>query len=89
MLPPARRGRTRVRREGPIDFFHYDFYAQALSRIERAHPLDLVDVNAMLERGLIERSLTRDLFARIEPELYRYPAIDPPSFRARLEQALA
>jgi len=87
---PGWRDRCRfVQREGPIDFFHYDFYAQALSKIERAHPLDLVDVNAMLERGLIERSLTRDLFARIEPELYRYPAIDPPSFRARLEQALA
>jgi hypothetical protein len=30
----------------------------------------------------------RDLFEAIEPRLHRYPAIDPPSFRKRLDKAL-
>lgn len=86
---PGWRDRCRfVEREGPVDFFHYDFYAQALAKIERSHPLDLVDVRAMLDRGLVDRKAARDFFARIEPDLYRYPAIDSASFRARVEAAL-
>jgi hypothetical protein len=43
----------------------------------------------MLERGLVEREKLRAFFASIEPRLYRFPAIDPPSFRAAVERALA
>jgi hypothetical protein len=87
-LPGWRDRCSFVQREESLDFFHYDFYAQALAKIERAHPLDLTDVRAMLDRGLIEPARARDLFERIEPELYRYPAVDPPSFRARVETEL-
>jgi hypothetical protein len=31
----------------------------------------------------------RELYDAIEPDLHRYPAVDPRSFRARLEQFLA
>jgi hypothetical protein len=30
----------------------------------------------------------RAAFAAIEPQLYRYPAIDPPAFRRAVEAAL-
>jgi hypothetical protein len=40
-----------VIREGSIDFHHYDFYAQALSKIERAHARDVTDVREMAVRG--------------------------------------
>ena len=73
-------------REGVIDFFHYDFYAQALSKIERSHARDLLDVRAMSERGLIEPARMIEFLASIEPELYRYPAIDPPTLRAAVER---
>ena len=56
---------------------------------ERGHDRDLSDVHEMLARGLIESERVLDLFAQIEPELYRYPAIDPPSFRRRVERFLA
>ena len=39
-----------IAREGGIDFFHYDFYAQALAKIERGHNTDLLDVRQMIER---------------------------------------
>lgn len=69
-----------------LSFLHYDFYAQALSKLERAHVKDLLDAGEMLRRGLVERAELLRLFSAIEPELYRYPAIDPPSFRAAVEE---
>ena len=77
-----------IAREGGIDFFHYDFYAQALAKIERGHSTDLLDVRKMIERGLIEPSRLKDLFTRIEENLYKYPAIDAKSFRTSVEAFL-
>lgn len=75
-----------IAREGRLSFHHYDFYAQALSKIERAHARDLADVRQMHTRGLIEPDTLLQMFAAIEPQLYRYPAIDPRSFRAAVER---
>lgn len=84
---PEWRDRSRfIDREGQVDFFHYDFYAQALSKLERGHTQDLSDVKAMLKRGLIEPSQALTLFARIEPELFRYPALAPTTFRLEVER---
>ncbi len=69
---------------GHLAVFHYDFYAQALAKIERGHGIDRQDVAAMLAAGLIECRRLRELFAAIEPQLYRYPAIDPAGFRRRV-----
>lgn len=71
-----------VAREGRVSFYHYDPYSQALSKIERRHAKDVLDVQAMLDRGLIERDKLLSLYLQIEPNLYRYPALDPPSFAA-------
>ena len=74
-----------IAREGKTSFHHYDLYAQALSKIERGHDRDLEDVKAMFDRGLVDRGLLLERFVEIEPALYRYPAIDPKSFRAAVE----
>ena len=87
-LPGEWEGRSiSIRREGTLTFAHFDPYAQALSKLERGHAHDLEDVAAMQRLGLIEPTRLLELFAEIEPELYRFPAIDPPSFRAALEKA--
>ncbi len=39
----------------------------------------------MLARGLVAREELAAYFQRIEPDLYRFPALDPPSFRAAVE----
>ena len=75
-----------ITRQGTIDFFHYDFYAQALAKIERGHSTDILDVQQMLERGLVERSRLLEFFSRIEDQLYKYPAIDAKSFRNAVEK---
>ena len=74
-----------IRREGNAAFHHYDFYAQALAKLERGHAQDLDDVMAMARRGLIDRASLERHFAAIEPDLFRYPAVDPASFRRAVE----
>ena len=77
-----------IRSEGLLEFFHYDPYSQALAKIERGHDQDVKDVDEMLKRGLIERQKLLSLFQEIEPQLYRYPAIDPASFRRAVKQVV-
>lgn len=78
-----------IEREGKLSFFHYDFYSQALAKIERGHMQDQVDVRAMLDGGLVEPARLRELFASIVPNLYRYPAVDPASLSRAVEESLA
>ena len=77
-----------IAREGTLFFHHYDFYAQCLAKIERGHRKDEIDVRRMIESGLVRPERLRELFEAIFPELYRYPAIDPASFRQAVMQQL-
>jgi hypothetical protein len=70
-----------VTQEGVVTFRHFDLYAQALAKIERGHETDRGDVREMLARGLVTGPGLLEYFGAIEPELYRFPAIDPVSFR--------
>ena len=82
---PGWRERSRfVVLEGQVAFYHYDFYGQALAKIERGHALDLVDIAEMKARGLIDGERALELFEAIGPQLYRYPSLDPATFRARV-----
>jgi len=74
---------------GKVAFLHYDFYAQALAKIERGHAMDLRDVNEMIQAGLVEPKRMLEFFTVIEPQLYRYPAVDGPTFRHAVEKVVA
>jgi hypothetical protein len=85
---PGWRERSRyIGSEGDLHFYHYDPYAQTISKIERGHAQDVHDVRTMFDRGLIRADELLRLFAAIEAELYRYPAIDPPTLRRKVEAA--
>jgi hypothetical protein len=88
-LPGWRERSPFVFQEGNVYVHHFDFYSQALAKIERGFNLDLEDVGRMIERALVEPVRLRELYEAIEPELYRYPAIDPPMFRRKVEAALS
>lgn len=75
-----------ISREGRLSFYHFDLYAQALAKLERAHSHDLEDVRALLDAGLVAPEAALRYFERVEPELYRFPAIDPRAFRRRVEE---
>jgi hypothetical protein len=87
-LPPLpgweERSRFRLR-EGNLEVFDFDPYSQALSKLERGLTLDLEDVRSMVESGQVDPAQLSTLFEAIEPELYRFPAVDPPSLRAAVE----
>ena len=85
-IPGWREGSLFIARHGSLDFYHYDPYGQALSKLQRRHDRDLQDVRCMLRDGLIQTGRLRELFEAIEPALIRYPAIDPASFRAAVLQ---
>jgi hypothetical protein len=74
-----------LRQEGQLTFLHYDFYAQALAKIERGHEADLRDVQQMIKSGLVHPRRLLELFSRIESDLVKYPALDAPSFRRAVE----
>ena len=87
-VPPGWEDRSAfIAREGRLSFHHFDVYAQALAKVERAHAQDLDDVRAMIRLGVIEPERAREYFRRIESDVYRYPAIDLASFRARVDVA--
>ena len=75
-----------IERAGKVSYHHYDFYAQALAKIERGHAQDEADVQEMIRRRAIDRDNLMRHFERIEPLLYRYPAIDPATFRRAVER---
>lgn len=88
-LPGWRERSPFLLREGSIDVHHFDPYSQALAKIERGFAQDLDDVGAMLRRGLVDDRTAAELFEAIAPELFRYPAIDPEAFRAKVRDALS
>jgi hypothetical protein len=88
-IPPLPGWRERSRfiaTHGPVQFFHYDLYSQALAKLQRHHDRDLQDVQAMVRDGLIRVDRLTDLFRQIEPQLIRYPALNAAVFRAAVEE---
>lgn len=86
-LPGWRERSPFVFREGNVEVHHFDPYSQALSKLERGFDHDLEDARTMIARGLVEPARLRELYHAIEPELYRYPAIDPRAFARRVTDA--
>jgi hypothetical protein len=90
-LPGWRDRATFIRQAGTVSFFHYDFVAQALAKIERGHSQDLVDVRELVARRLVSPDDLRQGFAQIERALesdHRYSALDAATFRKALESFL-
>ncbi len=73
---------------GRVEFRHYDFYSQALAKIERGHTLDLNDAHAFVTRGLVEPEELRRLVEAIRPEIIRYPALNPEDFMRKVDAFL-
>jgi hypothetical protein len=77
-----------VAQEGSLTVRHMDPALQALAKLERGFDQDLRDVDAMLARALFEPAALRATFDKIEPQLFRFPAVDPSELRAAVSRAL-
>jgi hypothetical protein len=87
-LPPLPGWRDRsvfIGKQGKISFYHYDFTAQALSKLSRGFDRDISDVRAMYEQRLFSCIELRDCFEAIAPELIRFPSLDPDVLRGRVD----
>lgn len=83
---PGWRDRSRfLFREGLVDVFHYDLYSQALAKLERGFAHDLADVDAMIAAGDVAPGRLSELLTAIEPELYRFPVVEPDALRAAVQ----
>src|ERR1041385_9141989 len=91
-IPATREWRAHSRHIASIvelEFFHYDFALQALSKIERGHAQDLEDVANLLRQGFVTTEELRAKFNEIEPDLIRYPAVDARQFKSKMDNLLA
>lgn len=79
-LPGWEQRSAMIGTESKVTFYNYDLYSQALSKIERGHQQDILDVETMFARRMIEPAKLQDFYNLIEPDLYLYPAIDPKAF---------
>lgn len=87
-LPPLPGWRDRsvfIGRKGQISFYHYDFTAQALSKLSRGFDRDISDVRAMYEQKLFSLKELRNCFEAIAPDLIRFPSLDPDTLRSRVD----
>jgi hypothetical protein len=78
-----------IQQLGKLAFYHYDFYAQALAKIERRHERDINDVERLFSSRLVDPDRLLELFNSIEDQLYRYVDLDARSFRRAVEEAVA
>jgi hypothetical protein len=88
-LPPLPGWRDRsifIGQQGEISFYHYDFTAQALAKLSRGYTRDLDDVQAMYDQKLFTLENLLSGFEAIEPELIRFPSLDPELLRSKVEQ---
>jgi len=87
-VPPLRGSAERhvfVETIGQISFFHYDPYAQVLSKVVRGFERDLDDARAFVRSGMVDPATLRALVEAIRDSEYaRYPSLSRPA----VEQAV-
>jgi hypothetical protein len=71
---------------GNVAVHHFDFYSQALSKVERGFAHDLEDVRMMLASGRVDPAKLQELFQRVRGEFHRYPAVDPERLARRVRE---
>jgi hypothetical protein len=84
-LPGWRDRSVFIGKRGQIFFYHYDFTAQALSKLSRGFDRDMKDVRAMYQKKLFSLRELHDCFEAIALDLIRFPSLDPALLRSRVE----
>ena len=77
-----------IQQESKLSFYHYDFYAQALAKIERGHGRDSNDVNQLIESGAVEVNRLWELFNTIKGQIYRCPDLDADAFERAVKRVV-
>jgi len=67
-----------------VEFKHFDFYTQALAKIERGHATDLLDLSFYFDKGLVSRDKLILLFEEAKDKFIRYPSLDFETLKSKL-----
>lgn len=71
---------------GNVNFFHYDPYAQLLSKVVRGFRRDLADAKKFVSSGMVDLTVFLDLVRAIpEAEYAKYPAISRAAILSAVE----
>lgn len=92
-VPPLRDSETRhvfVDTIGNVSFYHYDPYAQVLTKVVRGFERDLDDARNFVRSGMVDPAQLRTLVTGIPDEAYaRYPSLSPPAVMQAVDAFLA
>ena len=92
-VPPLEESETRhvlVETVGGVSFYHYDPYAQLLSKVVRGFARDVVDANAFVASGMVDPERFRNLVQDIPESAYsRYPRLSAQAVRAAVDDFLS
>jgi hypothetical protein len=73
-----------------VSFYHYDPYAQLLSKVVRGFARDLVDARAFIASGMVDPERFRALVAGIPESVYsRYPKLSRAGVRSAADDFLS
>lgn len=79
-----------IARVGDVDFFHYDPYAQLLSKVVRGFRKDLLDAGKLLNSGMVDPERFRELVWAIpDSEFARYPNLSRDAVREAVDDVLS
>jgi len=79
-----------IRTIGKVSFYHYDPYAQLLSKIIRGFNRDIADARAFLDSGMVDLESFRELVRAIPKEMYaKYPTLSREAVEEVVENFLA
>jgi hypothetical protein len=75
---------------GNVTFYHYDPYAQLLSKVVRGFVRDLEDARAFVASGMVRPERLRDLVEKIPQRAYaKYPSLTEAAVREAVETFLS
>lgn len=75
---------------GNVSFYHYDPYAQLLSKVVRGFTRDLQDAKSFVDSGLVDPGRFRVLVSKISEAAYaKYPSLSGRAVRDAVEDFLS
>lgn len=73
-----------------VSFYHYDPYAQLLSKVVRGFARDLADARALITSGMVDPNRFRSLVEGIPESVYsKYPRLSSAAVRAAVDDFLS
>jgi hypothetical protein len=73
-----------------VSFYHYDPYAQLLSKIARGFERDLIDARSFVSSGMVDIENFRRLVRAIPDSAWsKYPRYSPGAIRQAVDEFLA